>query len=312
MGLHNFLFGWQSLGMRRGDLVLEVGGGNRPMARSDVLCDLGEYGDAARYGGSMPTGTVADRPFVYADAHRLPFRDHAFDFLVSAHMLEHLADPAGFLEEARRVAPRGCIITPSELFEKLIAERTHHWYVSTDGDRLSMRAKSADDRGCFGRTFQRVWSESPELRGLIWGRSDLFETRYRYADGVMNYSIDGTAREAPPPEPDELEEPAGGAAQRLASSVRSWLGRGVRALASRRRVDLLTLLACVVCGERVEPSPAGELRCSGCGRSYPRAPDGSPVMLEHLAHFESGAHPVDTPGVFAAKENRIHGSQEPA
>lgn len=311
MGLRNFLFGWQSLGIRRSDLVLEVGGGNRPMARSDVLCDLGEFGEAARYGGSMPTATVVDRPFVYADAHCLPFRDRAFDFLVSAHMLEHLTNPAGFLEEARRVAPRGCIITPSETFEKLFAERTHHWYVSADGRHLTLRAKSDGDRGCFGRTFQRVWEESRELRGLIWGRSDLFETHYRYADGAMSYSIEGIARETPAPDADEIEEQLDARALHVASRVRSLLGKGVRALASGRHADMMSLLTCVVCREPIDQLASGELRCGGCKRMYPRAPDGSPVMLELAAYFDSGQTGAYVRRIRAGEGKNVHGSQKP-
>ena len=40
MGLLSYAFDWRKLGISRGDLVLEVGSGGHPFARSDVLCDM--------------------------------------------------------------------------------------------------------------------------------------------------------------------------------------------------------------------------------------------------------------------------------
>lgn len=112
MPLPRFLMGWEKLGIKRSDLVLEAGSGNRPAARSDVLCDLGDYDQMTRYGGDLLNDTVMDRPFVFGDAQQLPFRDGSFDYLTAAHVLEHLEQPDIFLNEACRVSKRGCIITP--------------------------------------------------------------------------------------------------------------------------------------------------------------------------------------------------------
>ena len=81
-----------SLGIPRGDLVLEIGSGNNPLPRANVLLDLTTEA-FQRAGGK----TIVDRPFLLAYADRLPFRDGAFDYVAAFHILEHQDDPEAFL-----------------------------------------------------------------------------------------------------------------------------------------------------------------------------------------------------------------------
>jgi len=46
---------------------------------------------------------VSGTHFAQADATKLPFRDAAFDLVLSHSVIEHVADPASYLHEARRV-----------------------------------------------------------------------------------------------------------------------------------------------------------------------------------------------------------------
>ena len=50
---------------------------------------------------------VSGTHFAQADATTLPFRDEAFDLVLSHAVIEHVADPAAYLREARRVLRRG-------------------------------------------------------------------------------------------------------------------------------------------------------------------------------------------------------------
>lgn len=63
-----------------------------------------------------------------SDVSTLPFADHSFDGVISAHMLEHLSDPAQGLQEMVRVlcpgAPLILVVTRSGLLGALIQ---WHW-----------------------------------------------------------------------------------------------------------------------------------------------------------------------------------------
>jgi ubiquinone/menaquinone biosynthesis C-methylase UbiE len=59
---------------------------------------------------NVVTAGFADRiELVLADAKRLPFRDAAFSVVVSNSILHHIAEPAGVLAEAVRVASPGAV-----------------------------------------------------------------------------------------------------------------------------------------------------------------------------------------------------------
>lgn len=51
MGFWSYCFGWRKLDILPGDLVLEVGPGQKPMIRSDVLVDKFLTDDTERGGG---------------------------------------------------------------------------------------------------------------------------------------------------------------------------------------------------------------------------------------------------------------------
>ena len=70
------------------DLVLDVGSGHNPNPRSDILCDRYIEDDTER-GGSIRV----DRPLIVADAHNLPFKTGAFDYVIASHIIEHMDDP---------------------------------------------------------------------------------------------------------------------------------------------------------------------------------------------------------------------------
>lgn len=87
--------------------VLDVGCGHR--AQGDVNVDLFPEASAHRAADQLVNDDVAlhvyEIPnFVVADALHLPFRDGAFRRVYSWHLIEHLENPNGFLEECCRIA----------------------------------------------------------------------------------------------------------------------------------------------------------------------------------------------------------------
>lgn len=129
-----------------GDLVLDVGSGDKPSWRADVLVEryLGAEHAGQRSGGDEARVT---RPLFDADADDLPFADGAFDYVICSHVLEHVPDPAKVVAELTRVARAGYIEVPEAASAKIVDFPSHLWWVrldeSTTPQALVFTAKSA-------------------------------------------------------------------------------------------------------------------------------------------------------------------------
>lgn len=165
----------------RDDFVLEIGSGNNPRPRADILCDRFIEEDAER-GGAI----VADRPLVEADAQALPFADRAFDYVICSHVLEHVEEPARMLGELMRVAPRGYIETPSEIAEWLYGWPFHESVVNLVDGTLVIRKKSF--RSPFGRLFHVLAERDREFSRFHVGHPDLLLVRYEW-EGTIPFRI---------------------------------------------------------------------------------------------------------------------------
>lgn len=118
---------WLSLGWRHKGLVLDVGSGDSPHPRADILCD--RY--LARTGHRHEIPLVRDRPLVCADISTLPFQTQVFDFVFCRHVLEHVETrqiPAA-LGELMRVAKGGYVEAPSPSREMLMPDPCHKSFV---------------------------------------------------------------------------------------------------------------------------------------------------------------------------------------
>jgi len=123
-------------------LVLDVGSGDKPHWRADVLLDryLGAEHEGQR------SGTAAartDRPVFDADAASMPFADGVFDWVVCSHVLEHVVDPAGVVAEMARVGRAGYIEVPEAASAKILDFPSHLWWCRMEGATLVMTAKEA-------------------------------------------------------------------------------------------------------------------------------------------------------------------------
>ena len=131
------------LPIARDALVLEVGAGDSPSPRSDVLVDFA-LDPIERAGGKTRRD---DRPLVLARGEALPFRANSFDYVIACQVLEHSAHPEAFLSELQRVAAAGYIETPSFWSERVRPFSVHRLEVTAiddvDGSRLIIRKKAA-------------------------------------------------------------------------------------------------------------------------------------------------------------------------
>ena len=72
------------------------------------------------------------------DIHELPFADQLFDYVVAAHVLEHVDNPIQACRELQRVARAGFIETPALFKDALFAwaKGMHKWHIVAIGNRL--------------------------------------------------------------------------------------------------------------------------------------------------------------------------------
>jgi hypothetical protein len=262
------------MNIRSSDLVLEIGSGNNPRPRSDVLCDKFIDDDTER-GGAI----VADRPMVEADAHHLPFADSSFDYVISAHILEHAEDPGRMLEELMRVGRRGYIETPSELAERLYGWPFHRSVINLVDGNLAIRRKNFTPQ--FGELFHFLAAHDPLFRRFHFTHNSLFLVQYEW-EGRIDYEI--------LPEESVLDEPGTvelleGLRRRMESAsilerwvpfakslvprrLIAWLKRLLVSTSRRRRVDLREIVVCPGCKGPVVWERT-EILCARCGVGYP-------------------------------------------
>ena len=262
------------MNIRADDFVLEIGSGHNPNVRSDILCDKFIDDDEQR-GGMI----VTDRPMVEADGQFLPFADKTFDYVICAHVLEHVEDPDLLISELMRVAPRGYIETPSEIGERIYGWHYHNWVVNLIDGRLVLQKN--DTRAEFGQLFHTLAARDKYWRRFHIMHHRLFLVQYEW-EGAVDYEIlDKNESPLDLQSPQTIEE-------LLTSTVskqthkgfwlmfknavpRGFVSRVKSVLAKNRDRQTKTLKEILVC-----PQCKGEIRwgeqsldCNICDRSYP-------------------------------------------
>jgi SAM-dependent methyltransferase len=244
-------------------VVLEVGSGDSPCPRSDVLFDM-TLESFERVGGR----TVVDRPIVLGLGEHLPFRDKAFDYVIAFHVLEHSANPAGFLREMERIASAGYIETPVSWIERVKPLTMHRTEVglepSSEGARLVIRHKSSpipdpDLSNEFNRSVATFkWLERIQPDALV--------TRFFWRDKIRYRIVNPETPVDWPSPPEAFKE--GDTDSR--PMLRRFLKRCAQLSHRPKAVNLLSLMRCTDC----DHAPLqGSLRdaylcCPLCARRY--------------------------------------------
>jgi ubiquinone/menaquinone biosynthesis C-methylase UbiE len=116
------------LKINRHDKVLEIGPGNAPFWRSDVLADKFDANDEVipgTFGGGKHK--TKGKPFFKIHDNRLPFEAEQFDLVICSHVLEHVPfrELDVLVNEIFRVAPKAYIEFPAPLYEVIFDFPVH-------------------------------------------------------------------------------------------------------------------------------------------------------------------------------------------
>lgn len=125
--------------IRPDDLVLDVGSGDKPFWRADVIVDKYLDDNQQRHSGSVIFDK--NRLFFNSDVEDLPFKDNAFDFVFCSHLLEHVENPDKAIKEITRVAKKGYLEVPRAFRDFLQPFPSHLWFCDLKGNTLIFKRR---------------------------------------------------------------------------------------------------------------------------------------------------------------------------
>jgi SAM-dependent methyltransferase len=122
------------------DLVLDVGSGDKPHWRADVLVDAYAAAEFSSQRSGGPAARVT-HPLFDADAATMPFANGVFDYSICSHVLEHVPHPGAVITELTRVSKGGYIEVPEASSAKIVDFPSHLWWCRLEGPTLVFSAK---------------------------------------------------------------------------------------------------------------------------------------------------------------------------
>jgi SAM-dependent methyltransferase len=165
--------------------VLDVGSGSDPFPFATVLADRFLTPTVHR----SSEFEADSKPVVVCDLHNLPFATDAFDYVVCAHVLEHVEDPIRACEELQRVGTAGLVEVPSAMKDALFswAESRHIWYINAIAGRLVFF--EYNERQLRGINCG-VWRDLifagcyHPLQSVFWDNQDLFNVIFEWSGSL--------------------------------------------------------------------------------------------------------------------------------
>ncbi len=280
------------MNIKQHDLVLEIGSGDNPNPRADMLCDRYITTSHERAGGFK---IRIDRPMVVADGIMLPFPDKSFDYVITSHIFEHMDDPVGFAAEIMRVGKAGYIEVPSAISERVFGWNFHHWYCDIRDGVLTFSPKTEGEQ--FGGFFHRFIAQNIWFRRFFEEHEGAWYVRMEWREKIPIrvgmrtmgqdeiHELDETAwRLLANAKPETLKDLVFGI-QFLFRRIIRKTRKTMRMVAWQlsKPTDLTKLIVCPQCHGHLLPRQ-GKMECGKCNIVY--AMDGViPILLSSCEAF---------------------------
>jgi ubiquinone/menaquinone biosynthesis C-methylase UbiE len=250
----------------KNSLVLDVGSGGNPYARANILLDA--------YKSTRERNWVqlkVDRFMILGFVEKLPFKDHAFDFVIASHVLEHSKNPCQFLSELQRVAKAGYIEVPDAFFERINPYKDHRLEITCRDNKLIIRKKPfwIVDENTVELYENRV---KPFLvRKLFKANPFIFHVRYYWKEKI-DYVIvnpEVNAEWEPINENIANTQRVRNAKYFLHEKILNLLRLLLSQNKKNRKLDIIKLLICPTCGFDSLLLSADSILCIKCKVVYP-------------------------------------------
>jgi uncharacterized protein YbaR (Trm112 family)/SAM-dependent methyltransferase len=273
--ISNVVFGLKHLNIKKTDYVLDIGSGNNPHFRADVICDKYVGDDVERGENTI----IIDRPFICCDACKLPFKDNTFDYVICRHLIEHLDNPEILINELMRVGKRGYIEAPNELWERLFGRKFHKWFINVENNKLILKPKKKVIEAKVYHNFQKLCDTDKDFNKFYNNNIKLFHVIYEW-DKKISYEIKGklgkTRKQSDikqTPNPKKTQLYLLPIKQKLLFIIRSLLYYIYR---KKGVIDIFALLVCPQCKCKLNHNKS--LTCPQCKSRF-NIRNNIPIML---------------------------------
>lgn len=269
------------LSLPRKWLVLDVGSGNGPFPRADVLCD--RYLEDTQRVDKL----VIDRPFIIGDITALPFLDNSFDFIFCSHVLEHIDNPEIAIKELMRVGKRGYIEVPTEFQEKMQSTVSHKWFVKKEDDTLIFWEKDREifDECIQGKIRNMIDSGDKTYLTLFYKYHNLFNAEYYWEKEIkfkvlrQNIDLENNTPESVISRQEFLKQ-IDKIRFKTPFGFRRFLKLLIKIIFTKgKNIDLTQLLACPKCKSKISFLEKNVLVCGSCGSKF-LVHKNMPIMLK--------------------------------
>ena len=124
----------EKINIKKNYKVLEIGPGNTPFYKSNVLLEKKFTKEEFDKQTGLTGGDSFGKKIIYYSGDTFPFSDHEFDYVICSHVLEHIPmeNIHIFISEISRVASKGYIEIPLYSYELLYNLDVHMSYINVD------------------------------------------------------------------------------------------------------------------------------------------------------------------------------------
>jgi uncharacterized protein YbaR (Trm112 family) len=229
-------------------LVVEIGGGQSPYSRADVVIDKYVADDFERPGASAIS---FERPLVVGDGECIPIRDKAAAYSIASHVLEHASDPVAFAAELSRISAAGYVEVPSRQAELTFGWPFHPWLIDCDSQMLVFYPR------------RELTAPVGDDHHRLFHGSVLYALMHQAHRHVWHHAIEWS---------DSLQVRVEGvsvAPQAAVFDLDATITTLERAATAQFDDVLIQYLACPVCTGHVTTQGHSTITCFDCDRRYP-------------------------------------------